>query len=95
VFEATRGLADDFQPAPDGMIVQRAHQVLAEAVDLLERIVDDGLLNAIGDGTFGLMHRPADAGRGLEGVVRQGAGYYNPASDLLAEAPTASPGGAR
>jgi len=65
--------------------VQRAHQVLGEAVDLLDRMVDDGMLNAIGDGTFGLMRRPADAGRGLDGVVRQGNGYYNPASEILAE----------
>jgi beta-lysine 5,6-aminomutase alpha subunit len=85
VNEATRGLAQDFVPAPDGFIVQRAHQVLAEAIDLLERIVDDELLNAIGDGTFGLMKRPADAGRGLDGVAAQSSDYYNPASDLLAE----------
>ena len=37
------------------------------------------LLDAIADGTFGLMKRPADAGKGLDGVVEQAAGYYNPA----------------
>src|SRR6059058_3444815 len=47
VLEATGDLHEDFAPAPGGFIQQRAHQVLAEAVDLLERIVDDGLLNAI------------------------------------------------
>jgi len=76
-------LHEDFVPAPDGFIVQRAHRVLAEAVELLERIVDDGLLNAIADGTFGLMRRPADAGRGLDGVVKRAPSYYNPASELL------------
>jgi beta-lysine 5,6-aminomutase alpha subunit len=99
VMESTRGLAEDFVPAHDGFIVQRAHQVLAEAIDLLERIVDDQLLNAIADGTFGLMKRPADAGRGLDGVARQARDYYNPASELLdeyfADAKTASQGGAR
>ena len=85
VFNATAGLAEDFNPAPDGFVVERAHRVLAEAVELLEKIVDDGLLNAIGDGTFGLMKRPADAGRGLEGVAKQADDYYNPASELLAE----------
>jgi beta-lysine 5,6-aminomutase alpha subunit len=54
-------------------------------VELLERIVDDGLLNAIGDGTFGLMKRPQDAGRGLEGVARRSSQYYNPAIELLEE----------
>jgi beta-lysine 5,6-aminomutase alpha subunit len=62
--------------------------VLEESVDLLERIVDDGLLPAIGDGTFGLMKRPADRGKGLEGVVEKAtgtAGYDNPAVTLLEE----------
>ncbi|MCZ3385545.1 MAG: lysine 5,6-aminomutase subunit alpha [Actinomycetia bacterium] len=85
VMESTRGLADDFVPAHDGFIVQRSHQVLGEAIDLLERIVDDQLLNAIADGTFGLMKRPADAGRGLDGVAKHSSVYYNPASELLGE----------
>ena len=85
VFNATAGLSEDFLPAHDGFVVQRGHRVLAEAIELLERIVDDGLLDAIGDGTFGLMKRPADAGRGLEGVAEHGPDYYNPASELLDE----------
>ena len=42
-----------------------------------------GLLDAIGDGTFGLMKRPADAGRGLDGVAVKAPGYFNPATDIL------------
>jgi beta-lysine 5,6-aminomutase alpha subunit len=57
--------------------------VLAEAVGLLERIVADGLLAAIADGTFGIMKRPADRGKGLAGVVRHAADYYNPVTVLL------------
>jgi beta-lysine 5,6-aminomutase alpha subunit len=70
-------------PALDGFIVQRANRVLAEAVDLLERIVDDGLLDAIADGTFGITRRPADGGKGLDGVIRRADGYVNPAVDML------------
>ena len=40
-------------------------------------------IDAIADGTFGLMKRPADAGRGLDGVARKAPGYYNPASEIL------------
>jgi beta-lysine 5,6-aminomutase alpha subunit len=54
----------------------------------LERIVDDTLLDAIADGTFGLMRRPADAGKGLDGVARRADGYVNPAIDLLEEGAT-------
>jgi len=88
VFNAAGNLREDFRPAPDGFIATRARQVLGEAVDLLDRIVDDTLLSAIGDGTFGLMKRPADAGRGLDGVVRKSSGYLNPATDLLEEGAT-------
>jgi beta-lysine 5,6-aminomutase alpha subunit len=86
VLGAAGKLHEDFHPAPDGFIANRARQVLAESVDLLDRIVDEGLLNAIGDGTFGLMKRPQDAGRGLEGVARRSSAYYNPAIELLEEA---------
>ena len=91
VLGAAGKLHEDFHPAPDGFIANRARQVLAESVDLLDRIVDDGLLNAIGDGTFGLMKRPQDAGRGLEGVARRSAAYYNPAIELLEEATSEGP----
>jgi beta-lysine 5,6-aminomutase alpha subunit len=85
VLDAAGGLHEDFHPAPDGLVVRRAHQVLGESVDLLERILrhPDGLLDAIADGTFGLMKRPADRGRGLDGVARKAPTYCNPATDLL------------
>lgn len=100
VMNAAGNLHEDFHPSPDGFIAQRARQVLAESIDLLERILAHpsqanrsggnrsgaGLLDAIADGTFGLMKRPADAGRGLDGVALKAPGYLNPATDLL-EAP--------
>jgi beta-lysine 5,6-aminomutase alpha subunit len=92
VLGAAGKLHEDFWPSSNGFIAQRARQVLAESVDLLERIVDDGLLNAIGDGTFGLMKRPQDAGRGLDGVAKRSPAYYNPAIDLLEEVASEEPG---
>jgi beta-lysine 5,6-aminomutase alpha subunit len=83
VLNAAGSLREDFRPAPDGLIVKRAHQVLGEAVDLLERIVDDGLLNAIADGTFGLMKRPPTGGKGADGVIEKATGYRNPAVEEL------------
>jgi beta-lysine 5,6-aminomutase alpha subunit len=87
VLNAAGNLHEDFRPAPDGFIAERARQVLAESIDLLERIVahegSHGLLEAIADGAFGLMKRPADAGRGLDGVVRKAADYVNPANEIL------------
>ena len=88
VLDACEGLAEDFHPPANGFIAKRADHVLGEAVALLTSIVDDGLLTAIADGTFGLMRRPADAGKGLDGVVRRADGYLNPAIDLLEEGAT-------
>jgi hypothetical protein len=36
-------------------------------------------------GTFGITKRPADGGKGLDGVVAHADGYLNPAVDLLEE----------
>ncbi len=85
VMDAAGRLAEDFRPSPDGFIARRAGDVLAESITLLDKIVghEQGLLDAIADGTFGLMKRPADAGRGLEGVARRSREYYNPATEIL------------
>jgi beta-lysine 5,6-aminomutase alpha subunit len=83
VLDACGGLHEDFVPAPGGFIQRRAHQVLDESIGLLGRIVDEGLLAAIADGTFGIMKRPADGGKGLSGVARHEPDYYNPATEIL------------
>jgi beta-lysine 5,6-aminomutase alpha subunit len=90
VMNAAGNLHEDFRPAPGGFIERRAGQVLDEAIGLLDRIAHDAdgaghppLLAAIADGTFGLMKRPADGGRGLDGVARKSTAYYNPATELL------------
>jgi beta-lysine 5,6-aminomutase alpha subunit len=94
VLNAAGGLHEDFVPAPGGFIQRRADQVLREAVELLERIVGSAgsadpqapggpLLEAIAHGTFGIMKRPADRGKGLDGVAAHEADYYNPATEIL------------
>ncbi|MFG3417984.1 lysine 5,6-aminomutase subunit alpha [Micromonospora sp. NPDC049460] len=83
VLGAAGGLHEDFVPAPGGFIQQRANRVLGEAVDLLERIGEQSLLTAIAEGTFGIMKRPADRGKGLAGVAAHEADYFNPATEIL------------
>ncbi|MFC4907517.1 lysine 5,6-aminomutase subunit alpha [Actinomadura gamaensis] len=91
VRDACGGLAEDFVPRPDGFVAERARRVLAESVDLLERVERDGLLTAIAEGTFGVTRRPPDAGKGLDGVVERADGYVNPAIEILdAEDPHAA-----
>ncbi|MDR6979086.1 threonine dehydrogenase-like Zn-dependent dehydrogenase [Streptomyces sp. 3330] len=88
VMNAAGALEEDFRPAPGGVVARRADAVLGEAVGLLERLCDRGLLDAIAEGTFGGMRRPVDGGRGRDGVAERAPGYRNPAVELL-EAPAA------
>ncbi|MEZ5092624.1 lysine 5,6-aminomutase subunit alpha [Nocardioides sp.] len=90
VMNAAGNLHEDFRPAKDGFIERRAREVLGETIELLEDIALDSddaghapLLAAIADGTFGLMKRPADAGKGLDGVAAKSPAYYNPATEIL------------
>jgi beta-lysine 5,6-aminomutase alpha subunit len=85
VLDSAGNLAEDFHPPKGGFIDRRADTVLREAVDLLGRIADhpEGLIQAIADGTFGITRRPADGGKGLDGVVELGPDAYNPALELL------------
>jgi beta-lysine 5,6-aminomutase alpha subunit len=87
VRSAAGRLGESFRPEPGGFIDRRAHQVLDESVGLLRRICAEGLLNAIADGTFGITKRPADGGRGLDGVIAKAAGYFNPATEFLEGGP--------
>jgi beta-lysine 5,6-aminomutase alpha subunit len=91
VLNAAGNLAEDFAPPPGGFIDRRADTVLREAVDLLGRIADhpEGLIQAIADGTFGITKRPADGGKGLDGVVELASDAYNPALELLEAKETA------
>jgi beta-lysine 5,6-aminomutase alpha subunit len=86
VLDAAGGLAEDFHPPQGGFLDRRAHTVLTEAVELLERIVEhpQGLIQAIADGTFGITRRSPEGGKGLDGVARMAADHYNPALELLA-----------
>lgn len=83
VRDATRGLAGEWRPAPDGVIAQRADEVLRQTVELLGSIAERGLLDAIGGGVFADTSRPEDGGRGGDGVVVKGPGYLDPISRLL------------
>ncbi|HST32843.1 MAG TPA: lysine 5,6-aminomutase subunit alpha, partial [Solirubrobacteraceae bacterium] len=68
---------------PGGIITTRAHEVLRDAHELLERIAAVGMFGAIEDGTFGDVRRRIDEGRGIDGIVATDERYYNPALELM------------
>ena len=86
VFNAARDLGEEIEFKPGGIIQTRAHEVLAGALELLERIADEGLFSAIERASFGDVSRRLDEGRGIEGIVQVANGYFNPLLDLMTQA---------
>ncbi len=85
VFNSARDLGEEIEFKQGGIIQTRAQQVLAGALDLLERIAAQGLFAAIDEATFGDVSRRVDEGRGIEGIVATGEGYFNPLVELMGQ----------
>ncbi len=85
VFNAARDLGEEITFKPGGIIQTRAQEVLAGAHALLERIAEQGLFAAIEAATFGDVSRRVDEGRGIEGIVETGEGYFNPLVELMGQ----------
>jgi beta-lysine 5,6-aminomutase alpha subunit len=78
VFESCRSLRDEVEIKQGGIIERRAHQMLGQAVDQLEKVQDVGLFKALEMGEFADVSRDPGGGRGFEGVVKRNGSYFNP-----------------
>ena len=78
-----KNIGDEVEFKEGGIIRNRAAQVLDDSVDLLEKIVAEGLFNALEKGIFGDVKRPKNGGKGLDGVCRKGEHYMNPFVKLM------------
>jgi len=67
----------------NGIIQKRAAEVLNLAIDLLEKIQQEGLFSALEKGIFADIKRPFNGGKGLSGVVKQSEKYLNPFVKLM------------
>jgi beta-lysine 5,6-aminomutase alpha subunit len=83
VFNAAHDLGDEIEFKRGGIIQTRAQEVLAGARELLERIAETGLFEAIEQATFGDVSRGVNEGRGIEGIVTVEPGYFNPVVELM------------
>lgn len=83
IFRYARDFAQEFQIRPGGLMEQRAQEVLTKSVELLEEIDKVGLMEAISEGVFARVRRRPDSGKGLDGVVAKGDGYFNPFADAI------------
>jgi beta-lysine 5,6-aminomutase alpha subunit len=78
VMNTMADLGGEIEFKQGGIIMNRAHQVLDEAVAFLEKIEGLGLMDAMEKGEFADIKRPRDMGKGLDGLVKKGPEYFNP-----------------
>jgi beta-lysine 5,6-aminomutase alpha subunit len=83
VMNSMDGFYDDIEFKKDGIIVNRAHDVLAQAISFMEEVEKTGLFDAIEKGLFAEVKRPKDGGKGFEGLIKKGPAYFNPFEDHL------------
>jgi len=83
VMNSMDGFYDDIEFKADGIVVSRAHQVLAETIGFMEHVEKVGMFDSIEKGLFAEVKRPKDGGKGFEGLVRKGPGYFNPFETAL------------
>ncbi|MDD2387022.1 MAG: lysine 5,6-aminomutase subunit alpha [Bacteroidales bacterium] len=83
VFKNMKNIGDEVEFKQDGIIQQRAKQVLDDAYQLLSEIEKEGLFDAIEKGIFADIKRPKNGGKGLAGVVAKTENYFNPFINLM------------
>ena len=83
IFGNMRSIGDEVEFKEDGIVRNRAKEVLDKATGLLEKIEAEGLFTALEKGIFADVKRPKDGGKGLEGVAQKDEGYCNPFIPLM------------
>ncbi|QTA37296.1 lysine 5,6-aminomutase subunit alpha [Thermosipho ferrireducens] len=78
IFNNMRNIGDEIIFKPGGVIQKRAQQVLNEAIELLEKMAEEGLFKALEHGVFANIKRELHGGKGLDGVFLKGKYYFNP-----------------
>lgn len=80
-----KDLGDEIRFKKNGIIQNRANEVLEKATDLLEKIEQYGLFGTLSRGIFADIKRSPDGGKGLEGVTEKANNYFNPFIDIMKE----------
>lgn len=83
IFNNMKSIGDEIEFKENGIVRNRAKEVLDKAIALLEVMVDEGLFTSLEKGIFGDVKRPKNGGKGLDGVTLKGANYMNPFINLM------------
>ena len=83
IFRTMKDLGSELTYKENGIIRNRANEVLTKATDLLAEIEKLGLFTTIEKGIFADVKRPKDGGKGLAGVVVKDDKYFNPFIEVM------------
>ena len=78
IFNNMKSIGDEVEFKEGGIIRTRAKEVLDKAIELLEKLNEEGLFTALEKGIFADVKRPRNGGKGLDGVTPKGQNYMNP-----------------
>ena len=78
IFNNMKSIGDEVEFKEGGIIRTRAKEVLDKAIELLEKLNEEGLFAALEKGIFADVKRPRNGGKGLDGVTPKGQNYMNP-----------------
>ncbi|MBI9100225.1 MAG: lysine 5,6-aminomutase subunit alpha [Spirochaetaceae bacterium] len=76
-------LLSDMEFKTDGIMQNRAQDVLCQTESFLEEVQGKGLFDAVEDKMFADISRPKNGGKGFGGVYEKSEGYWNPIEDYL------------
>ncbi len=83
IFNNLKDIGDEVEFKENGIIRQRAKEVLDNATNLLEEMEREGLFTALEKGIFANVKRPKNGGKGLDGVSLKAENYYNPFIEIM------------
>ena len=83
IFNNMRNIGDEVEFKENGIIQNRATEVLEKAAEMLLEIEEEGLFSIIEQGKFGGVKRSRTGGKGLDGVVKKDVKYQNPFIPLM------------
>ncbi len=86
VMNSMSGFAEEIEFREGGIVRGRAAEVLDQTLAFLGDIEKRGLLESIAEGLFAEVKRAKDGGKGLDGLVKKGPGYWNPVETELERA---------
>lgn len=83
IFNNMEDFGNDIEFKKDGIMVNRAKEVLKKATELLKTIEGIGIFKTLEGGIFAGIKRPLDGGKGLAGVFEKDSSYFNPFIELM------------